>query len=145
MKSHGFLWICNCLSLRWRVWSEVSFCSASSAAAAKIVQKPTSFCMIFMDMDKVPVTCLSLNNLKGCFGLRTNSFLQGFSLKFFCNQVRTPCTPAGLPLSDCQDCTVLNQSWRFTVSTNYKHICWRAVRGTKIPASTCLMHVFVSP
>lgn len=145
VKSQGLLWIFKCLSLRWRVLSEVSFCPASSVSAIKIVQKPTNFCMIFIDMKKVPVTCLSLNNPKGRFGLRTNSLLQGFSLIFFYNQVRIPCTPAGLPLSNCQDCTVLNQSWHFTVSTNYKHICLRAVRGMKIPASMCLMHVFAFP
>lgn len=55
---------------------ESLFCPASSASAIKIVQKPTNFCMIFMDMKKVLVTCLSLNNPKGCFRLRTNSLLQ---------------------------------------------------------------------
>lgn len=65
------------LSLGWRVWSEMSFCPASAAAGVKIVQNPRVFCIIFMDLNKVPAACLSLNKPKGYFGLRTNSLLQG--------------------------------------------------------------------
>lgn len=64
------------LSLGWRIQPEVSFCPASTEAGVKIVESSISVCIVFMDMNKVPATCLILNKPKQFFGLKTNTLLQ---------------------------------------------------------------------